>query len=80
MSGEMSGDPPRNLNMKEKFDRWYALSSWPDGGVHLANVVTAGWLMMGGEDCKSPMHVHTCALLTSSDSLRYLLWCMFYCL
>ncbi|EFE41301.1 hypothetical protein TRV_03949 [Trichophyton verrucosum HKI 0517] len=50
MSGEMSGDPPRNLNMKEKFDRWYALSSWPDDGVPLANVVTTGWLTMGGED------------------------------
>lgn len=23
MSGEVSGEPPRELNMKEKFDRWY---------------------------------------------------------
>lgn len=56
MSGEMSGDPPRSLNMKEKFDRWYALSTWPDDDVFLANVGTAGWLMMGGEDCKSSIY------------------------
>jgi hypothetical protein len=23
MSGEMSAEPPRDLNMKERFDRWY---------------------------------------------------------
>ncbi|DAA76779.1 TPA_exp: Uncharacterized protein A8136_7008 [Trichophyton benhamiae CBS 112371] len=28
MSGEMSGDPPRNLNMKEKFDRWMVNDGW----------------------------------------------------
>ena len=42
--------------MKEKFDRWYALSTWPDDDVFLANVGTAGWLMMGGEDCKSSIY------------------------
>ncbi|OAL65538.1 NADPH oxidase [Trichophyton rubrum] len=28
MSGEMSGDPPRSLNMKEKFDRWMVNDGW----------------------------------------------------
>ncbi|KAM5431551.1 hypothetical protein McanMca71_004785 [Microsporum canis] len=28
MSGEMSGDPPRNLNIKEKFNRWMVNDGW----------------------------------------------------
>ncbi|KAI1919863.1 hypothetical protein LOZ12_005848 [Ophidiomyces ophidiicola] len=28
MSGEMSGEPPRNLTMKEKFDRWMVNEGW----------------------------------------------------
>lgn len=56
MSGEMSGEPPRSLNMKEKFDRWYELSSWQDDDVYSANIVTTGWLTMDGEDCRSTIY------------------------
>ncbi|KMU76830.1 hypothetical protein CISG_05663 [Coccidioides immitis RMSCC 3703] len=28
MSGEMSGEPPRDLTMKEKFDRWMVNEGW----------------------------------------------------